>query len=101
MLGLFKTNKSFPCVTCGYRDSFKGFSQWKRNGARGLRGKLPSGHIVIACPKCGTEMIWDSLSGRVDGIVEGNLETQLGDLLSELPYKEKPQSGEQQKGRQP
>ena len=58
------------CVTCGYQATVKEYLSWRKNGKRGNRGKLPSGHIVIACPECDTEMRWDSLLGTVDAMTE-------------------------------
>jgi hypothetical protein len=71
MLSFFKKGHGkVSCVGCGYEATFNDYLLWKRNGKRGNRGKLPSGHIVIACPECDTEMRWDSLLGRVDAVIE-------------------------------
>lgn len=53
------------CVSCGHKATVKEYLSWKRGSTQGNRGKLPSGHIVIACPLCDTEMAWDSITGRI------------------------------------
>jgi len=58
------------CPTCGFNGTVKEYLSWKKNGKQGNRGKLPSGHIVIACPECDTEIRWDSLTGNVDGVID-------------------------------
>ena len=66
----FNLEKSFPCPECGHVDSGRGFFTWDMDGKKGFRGKLRSGHTVIACPICDTEMTWDPLKGRIDGVIE-------------------------------
>lgn len=53
------------CPSCNHSNPLRNFGTWEADGQRGLRGKLSSGHIVFACPKCRKEMKYDSLSGKV------------------------------------
>ncbi len=57
------------CPHCNRTDTLRGFASWEMGGVRGLRGKLASGHIVIACPACGGEFKYDSLSGEYAPLV--------------------------------
>jgi hypothetical protein len=53
------------CPFCSYQDTAKEFISWERNGVQGLRGKLPNGDMVVACPQCLVELRYDVLSGKV------------------------------------
>lgn len=61
------------CLNCGFRASAKEFLTWEASDRKGNRGKLPSGHIVMACPKCDTEMAWNSITGKFVEIINPGL----------------------------
>ena len=64
--------QSFRCPRCNRSGTFEGItSYWQNKGKQPTLGKLESGHIVIACPKCKSEMVWDSLTGKIVKQKEG------------------------------
>jgi hypothetical protein len=65
LLGKNPNDAVVCCPSCGHSDTFRRFGTWEEGGQRGLRGKLPSGHIVVACQKCRNELKYDSLSGKL------------------------------------
>ena len=64
--GKSPTDGKINCPECDYSDTLRAFASWEKDGKRGLRGKLPTGHLVVACPGCGTEVKYDPLSGKVE-----------------------------------
>lgn len=64
---------AIKCPSCGRADTLRGFATWEKDGQRGLRGKLPTGHIVVACPDCRKEFKWDSLSGKASVLTSGDV----------------------------
>lgn len=54
------------CPKCNYSDTLRAFASWEKDGKRGLRGKLATGHLVVACPECATEVKYDPLSGKAE-----------------------------------
>ena len=65
-------SRSFSCPRCNRSGTFERItSYWKNKGKQPTLGKLESGHIVIACPKCKSEMVWDSLTGKIVKQKEG------------------------------
>jgi len=72
LFGKNPNESQVKCSACGHSDTFRKFGTWEEGGERGLRGKLPSGHIVVACPKCKKELKYDSLSGKLEILEVGN-----------------------------
>jgi len=65
-------SRSFSCPRCNRSGTFEGItSYWQNKGKQPTLGKLESGHIVIACPKCKSEIAWDSLTGKIVKKKEG------------------------------
>jgi hypothetical protein len=65
-------SRSFSCPRCNRSGTFEGItSYWQNKGKQPTLGKLESGHIVIACPKCKSELVWDSLTGKIVKQKEG------------------------------
>ena len=77
LTGRRPADSPMTCPACGFSDTLRGFAAWEEDGERGLRGKLPSGHIVVACPKCRRELRYDSLSGTCDILSRSASETSL------------------------
>lgn len=65
LFGKRPTDAKVTCPNCGYIDTFRQFATWEEGQERGLRGKLPTGHIVVGCHKCRKELKYDSLSGSL------------------------------------
>lgn len=65
LFGKKPADANVKCPNCGLNDTFRGFVTWEEGNERGLRGKLPSGHIVVVCKKCRKELKYDSLSGKL------------------------------------
>lgn len=65
LLGKNPNDAMVHCPSCGHSDTFRRFANWEDGQERGLRGKLSSGHIVVACQKCRKELRYDSLSGKL------------------------------------
>lgn len=65
LFGKRPVDSEVTCPYCSHSAIFREFATWEQDGERGLRGKLPSGHIVVACLKCKKESKYDSLSGKL------------------------------------
>ena len=61
------------CPNCGHLGTMRDFGTWEKDGEKGLRGKLPTGHIVVACPACRKELKYDSIWNKLTILTEADL----------------------------
>ena len=65
LFGKSPADAKVACPYCSYSTTFREFATWEQDGERGLRGKIPSGQLIVACLKCKKESKYDSLSGKL------------------------------------
>jgi DNA-directed RNA polymerase subunit RPC12/RpoP len=65
LFGKSPADAEVTCPYCSYSTTFREFATWEEGGKRGLLGKLPSGHLIVACLRCKRKSKYDSLSGKL------------------------------------